>query len=116
MKALSIKLFLFSDFDSQSTPTVYTVYKGDDITLEQHIDCQQKLIAVKWFKESVIWTKLDLSNEQYIGGVPDVPSLTIKVTTLGNAGKYSCLLIYDNGKRQKALFKLKILPQGMYIW
>ncbi|XP_071163602.1 uncharacterized protein [Mytilus edulis] len=99
------------DFDSQSTPTVYTVYKGDDINLEQHIDCQQKLIAVKWFKESVIWTKLDLSNEQYSGGVPDVPSLTIKVTTLGNAGKYSCLLIYDNGKRQKALFKLKILPQ-----
>ncbi|VDI28476.1 Hypothetical predicted protein [Mytilus galloprovincialis] len=99
------------DFNSQSEATVYTVYKGDDITLEQHIDGLQKLIAVKWFKESDIWTELDMSNEQYSGGVTEIPSLTINITTLGNAGKYLCLLIYDNGKRQKASFKLKILPQ-----
>lgn len=106
---------MFSDFNSQSEATVYTVYKGGDITLEQRIDGLQKLIAVKWFKESAIWTELDMSNEQYSGGVTEIPSLTINMTTLGNAGKYLCLLIYDNGKRQKASFKLKILPQGMYV-
>ncbi|XP_076098303.1 uncharacterized protein LOC143068266 [Mytilus galloprovincialis] len=102
---------LHTDDFEQSEPKLYTVYKGDDITMEHHTDGQQKLVAVKWFKESDIWTEMDLSNKQYSGGVTEVPSLTIKITTLGNAGKYSCLLIYDNGERQKALFKLKIIPQ-----
>ncbi|CAC5424776.1 unnamed protein product [Mytilus coruscus] len=100
------------DFNSQSVPTVYNVYKGEAITMEQHSDNQQqKIIAVKWFKESYTWTELDISNEQYSGGVPDLPSLTMKITTIGNAGKYFCLLIYDNGETQMALFKLKMIPQ-----
>ncbi|XP_076095650.1 uncharacterized protein LOC143066723 [Mytilus galloprovincialis] len=99
------------DIDSQSKPTLYIVYKGDDITMEQHINGRQKLVAVKWFKESDKWTELDLSNEQYTGGVPNCPYLTIKATTVENAGKYFCLLIYDNEDTQKALFKLKIIPQ-----
>ncbi|XP_052072075.1 uncharacterized protein LOC127710315 isoform X2 [Mytilus californianus] len=97
------------DIDLQSKQTVYNVYKGDDITME--FNDQQKLIAVKWFKKNDIWTELDISNEQFSGGVPDVPSLTIKVTRIRNAGKYLCLLIYDNGETQKALFKLKIILQ-----
>ncbi|CAG2211700.1 unnamed protein product [Mytilus edulis] len=98
-------------FDSQSKPTVYNVYKGDDITMEQHSNAQQKLVVVKWFKESDKGTELDRSNEQYSGGFPEVPSLTINATTVENAGKYFCLLIYDNKDTQKALFKLKIIPQ-----
>ncbi|XP_076098302.1 uncharacterized protein LOC143068265 [Mytilus galloprovincialis] len=100
------------DIDSQSKPTVYNVYKGDDITMEQHSNAQQKLVVVKWFKESDKGTELDRSNEQYSGGFPEVPSLTIKATTVENAGKYFCLLIYDNEDTQKAfIFKLKIIPQ-----
>ncbi|CAG2198014.1 unnamed protein product [Mytilus edulis] len=98
------------DIDSQSKPTVYNVFKGDDITMEPHFDDQHKLIAVKWFIENDKRTEFDLSDEQYSGSVPDVPSLTIKDTRLENAGKYLCLLIYDNGETQKALIKLKIIP------
>lgn len=105
---------MFSDIDSQSKPTVYNVHKGDAITMIQYADDQQKLIAVKWFKKSDKWTEVLLSNEQLSGGVPDVPSLTIKTTSIEDAGKYSCFLVYDNGKRQSSLFKLKIIRHSMY--
>ncbi|CAG2209351.1 unnamed protein product [Mytilus edulis] len=59
------------DIDSKSKPTVYNVYKGCDITMEQHTDNEHKLVTVKWFKESDKGTELDLSNEQYTGGVPE---------------------------------------------
>ncbi|VDI08506.1 Hypothetical predicted protein [Mytilus galloprovincialis] len=99
------------DIDSQSKSTVYNVYKGDDITMEQCCDDQQKCIAVKWFKESDTLAELDMSNEQYSGGVLEVPSLTIKSTTIGNAGKYISLLIFDNGKTKTSSFRMKIIPQ-----
>ncbi|CAG2198017.1 unnamed protein product [Mytilus edulis] len=78
--------------------------------VQQSANQQQRLIAVKWFKEGDTWTELDIYNDQFSGGVPDIPSLTIKVTGIKNAGKYFCLMIYDNGETQKALFKLKIIP------
>ncbi|XP_076098301.1 uncharacterized protein LOC143068264 [Mytilus galloprovincialis] len=99
------------DIESQSKPTVYNVYKGEDITMEQCFDDQQKLKTVKWFNENDRRIELDLSNKQYCGGVPDFPSLTIKDIRMENAGKYFCLLIYDNGKTKMSSFILRIILQ-----
>ncbi|CAG2216622.1 unnamed protein product [Mytilus edulis] len=94
------------------------VFHTEDITLHTYgynygtlFYDQHKLVTVKWFNENDKRTELDLSGEQYSGGVPECPSLTIKDTRMENAGKYFCLIMYDNGETQKALIKLKIIPQ-----
>ncbi|XP_052072079.1 uncharacterized protein LOC127710315 isoform X6 [Mytilus californianus] len=97
------------DIDLQSKPTEYNAYKGNDVTMDY--DDQRKLIAVEWYKEGDKRTKLDVSNEQYSGGVPDNPSLTVRNSKIEDAGIYVCILIYDNEERKTSSFKLKIIPQ-----
>ncbi|CAC5392564.1 unnamed protein product [Mytilus coruscus] len=100
-----------TDIDLQSKPTECYVYKGMDVTMEQCYDDQRKPIAVKWYKEGDKRTELDVSNEQYSGGVPDNPSLTVRNSKIEDAGIYVCFMIYDNEKTKTSPFKLKIIPQ-----
>ncbi|XP_052103702.1 uncharacterized protein LOC127737209 [Mytilus californianus] len=79
--------------------------------MEQCCDNQQTLIAVKWYREGEKRTEIDPSDNQYSGGVLAVPSLTIKQTISENAGRYLCILIYDNEVTKTFSFKLKIIPQ-----
>ncbi|CAC5425551.1 unnamed protein product [Mytilus coruscus] len=112
---LIVVVIIYTAIVSQSKPTVCNVLEGNDILMEPCWGGQLKLQAVTWFKGSNNRIMLNPSNKQYIGGATDVPSLTIKKTTLEDAGEYFCIQLNDNGETQMSSFQLKIIPQGLYL-
>lgn len=79
-------------------PTNYTATYGNQVEIYCYIVSSPKVTSVFWQRSSNNHIlRIDRGDSGYQGSAPKMPSLTINIATISDAGKYTCHATNDIG-------------------